>query len=77
MSDLVCDHCEPREPVRGDPYYAIDRIVVSEKDGVVDAESGHVRRSDHTYDTTTIYAECTDCGTVLLDRCEDVVGDLQ
>lgn len=69
MTDLTCPECDPREPeILEDPYYSVDTVSVVKKDGMVDAESGHITRSDHTRYSRVIYAECRDCGTVLFDK---------
>lgn len=68
MSDLRCPNCEPHDPIHGPEYYPIEQVVRERRDGVVDAESGNIRRSEHTYQSTIIYAECSQCGDVLLDN---------
>jgi protein-arginine kinase activator protein McsA len=76
MSQLVCDSCDPREPLHGEPYYPIDRIVVAKTDGVVDADSGNVRRTDHRYKEETLLAECSQCGSILLDKSDSGLAEM-
>lgn len=75
MGDLVCPHCDPVRPGRGRQYYPVERIVLSDEDGMVGIE-GTVFRSDHTIGSLTIYAECSRCGTVLTDKRDQSVDEL-
>jgi len=77
MSDLICDDCDPiGAPVMGREYYPIDRKILRQKDGCVDAEEGYVFRSDHSNTIETVYAECTQCGAVLIDKRDMTVREL-
>jgi ribosomal protein S27AE len=76
-NELICDECEPIEPpTRGCAYYPIERKVLQLKDGCVDADDGGVFRSDHTNAIETVYAECGQCGAILIDKRDMMVSEL-